>query len=404
MPNLSNYKPNEFGALSGVRIIDLSRLICGNVMTMVLGDLGAEVWKIESQSGDPLREWHHNGISTYWKQLSRNKKSISINLRSSDGIILILKLIETASIIVENFRPGTLEKMGLSPEIIFKHNPKIIIVRISGWGQVGPYSSRPGFGTLIEGMCGLAAANGFPDREPVLPPGPISDTMAGYAAASAALAAFHHANTSGIGQIIDQSLFMPLFISQGPQSTNFKINGAIRERNSNAVQYSVPRGIFKTSDDQYVSLSASMDPMPQRVFKAIGKDELNLDPKYSTAKGRFENKKEILNMVANFIEKMTQKEVVSFFENAEVTIAPIYDISQIIEDPHFVESNMVVDLLDEEIGRISVAGFSNKLSETPSNFYYPAPKIGEHTKEILKSIGIEDEKFFELLNANIVYD
>jgi crotonobetainyl-CoA:carnitine CoA-transferase CaiB-like acyl-CoA transferase len=383
-----NFTPDEKGPLDGVRVLDLSRLVSGNTATMVLADLGAEVIKVEGAAGDSLRAWLRDGISTHWKMLGRNKKSLGLDLRRPGAIDVVKELVGKVSVLVENFRPGTLEKIGLSPETLLAINPGLVILRISGWGQVGPYRNRPGFGTLVEGMCGFAAANGFPDREPVLPPGPVADTMCGFAAASAALAALRHVEVSGgRGQVIDQSLFNPLFISQGPQAANYQLSGKVRPRDSNSAQYTVPRGLFKTADDNWVSLSASMEPMPQRVLEAIGKGHLNSDPRYNTMHARSERKDEILGWVADFIRQMTQTEAVAFFEARQVTVAPIYDISQIIEDSHFQQTEAVVDLPDDEMGHIPMFGIASQMDGTPAQFFRPAPRIGEHNDEVMDLLG-----------------
>lgn len=384
-----HFTPQETGPLNGVRVLDLSRLVSGNTATMLMADLGAEVIKVESSAGDTLRHWLRGPYATHWKMLGRSKKSLGLDLRKPGAVDIVKLLLPHMNILVENFRPGTLEKIGLSPETLLEINPALVIVRISGWGQRGPYRNRPGFGTLAEGMTGFAAANGFPDREPVLPPGPLADTMAGYSAATSALAALRHVEASGgKGQVIDQSLFMPLFISQGPQAANYKLTGKVRPRDSNSAQYTVPRGLFRTSDGEYVTLSASMEPMPQRVFEAIGKGHLNQDPNYNTMAARAERKDEILGWVAEFIGTMTQSEAVAFFEARDVTVAPIYDISHIVDDRHFQETEVVVDLPDAEMGEITMFGFANQLSGTPAQFFRPAPEIGEHNDEVLALIDL----------------
>ncbi|MDB6454932.1 CaiB/BaiF CoA transferase family protein [Falsirhodobacter sp. 20TX0035] len=384
------FTPVATGPLSGIRVLDLSRLVSGNTATFLLADLGAEVIKIEPAAGDTLRHWLRSGYSTHWKNLSRSKKSFGLDLRRPGAVEVLKRLVPQADMLVENFRPGTLEKIGLSPEVLLALNPRLVIVRISGWGQTGPYRNRPGFGTLAEGMTGFAAANGFPDREPVLPPGPLADTMAGYCAAVSALAALRHAQMpGGEGQVIDQSLFTPLFISQGPQAANYQLSGQVRPRDSNSAQYTVPRGLFRTGDGNYVTLSASMEPMPQRVFEAIGKGHLNQDPNYNTAAARTERKDEILGWVADFMATMTQAEAVAFFEARDVTVAPIYDISHIMDDPHFQETEVVVTLPDPEMGEIAMFGFANQLSRTPANYYRPAPSIGQDNDEVLSLIGMD---------------
>ena len=399
-----SFNPAAKGPLDGVRVIDLSRLVSGNTATMILADLGAEVIKIESPSGDTLRAWRRKGISTHWKMLGRNKKSLGLDLRRPGAVDVLKALVADAAILVENFRPGTLETIGLAPQVLWEINPALVVLRISAWGQTRVYRIRPGFGTLIEGMCGFAAANGFPDREPVLPPGPVADTMSGFTAAAAVLAALRHVEISGgKGQVIDQSLFNPLFISQGPQAANYHLTGTVRPRDSNSAQYTVPRGLFRTADDKWVSLSASMEPMPRRVFEAIGKGHLNADPNYNTAEARTARKDEILGWVAAFIRQMPQAEAVAFFEARDVTVAPIYDISQIVEDPHFQHTEAIVDLPDDEMGFITMFGFVNQLSGTPAEYFRPAPQIGEHNEEILGGLGLPASQLATLRESGALH-
>ncbi|PKO30166.1 MAG: hypothetical protein CVU36_09385 [Betaproteobacteria bacterium HGW-Betaproteobacteria-9] len=237
-----HFDPCARGPLHGVRVIDLSRLVSGNTLTMMLADYGAEVVKIEAPRGDSLRAWVKGGHSTDWKTLGRNKKSVGLDLRQPEGMALLKRLIAQASVLVENFRAGTLEAMGIGPDVLHELNPQLIIARITGFGQQGPYRTRPGFGTLIEGMCGMADLQGFPDRPPVLPPGPIADTCAGFCGAMAVLAALREVeHGNGRGQVIDQSLFTPLFMAMGAQAADYRATGRVRTRQSN-------NNLYQTND------------------------------------------------------------------------------------------------------------------------------------------------------------
>src|SRR5690349_11110988 len=223
-----DYTPQARGALDGVRVLDLSRLVAGNTLTQVLADFGAEVIKVEPPAGDTLRAWQTNGVPVTWKLYSRSKKSLCLELRKPEARELLMKLVPTAAIFVESFRPGILEKMGLGPDKLLERNPKLVVVRISGFGQEGPYSQRPGFGTLIEGMSGFASMNGFPDREPVLPPMYLADSVAGLYGSAAVLIALREVETNGgVGQVIDLPLFDPLFTVLGPQAANYRLTGKV---------------------------------------------------------------------------------------------------------------------------------------------------------------------------------
>jgi crotonobetainyl-CoA:carnitine CoA-transferase CaiB-like acyl-CoA transferase len=371
------FQPEATGPLKGLRVIDLSRLVSGNTLTMLLADLGAEVVKVEPPAGDNLRAWVKGGVSTDWKSLGRNKKSIGIDLRQPAGIELLKRLVPLADVLVENYRSGTLERMNIGPEVLHRLNPKLVIARITGFGQTGPYRARPGFGTLIEGMCGLADASGFPDRPPVLPPGPIADTCAGFCGAMSVLAAVREVETNGgQGQVIDQSLFNPLFVSLGAQAANYRATGTLRERQSN-------NNLYTTKDGKYVTYTASMEPMPQRMLQAIGKGAYNDIASYRGVAGRTNHGAEIRGWIQDFVGNMTQEDAVNFFDEKQISLAPVYNIAQILDDPHFQEVETVVELPDEDMGHVPMYGFVNALSGTPAQFFRCAPHIGEHNREVL---------------------
>ena len=221
-----DFEPDARPPLAGLRVLDLSRVVAGNMLSLMLGDFGAEVVKIETPEGDPLRDWLVNGIAANWKVYARNKKSVCLNLRKPEAKDILLELVESSAVFIENFRPGTLEKMGLGPEVLHARNPRLIIVRVTGWGQTGPYKHKPGFGTLAEGMSGFAALNGFEDREPVLPPMQLADCTAGSFGAFATLVALREVEVrGGKGQVIDVSLLEPVFASMGPQAAAYRASG-----------------------------------------------------------------------------------------------------------------------------------------------------------------------------------
>jgi crotonobetainyl-CoA:carnitine CoA-transferase CaiB-like acyl-CoA transferase len=391
------FTPDATGPLRGIRVIDLSRLVSGNTLTLVLADLGAEVVKVETPAGDNLRAWVKGGVSTDWKSLARNKKSIGIDLRQGAGMDLLKRLVTKADALVENYRSGTLEKMGIGPDVLLALNPRLVIARVTGFGQTGPYRHRPGFGTLIEGMCGLADATGFADRPPALPPGPIADTCAGYCGAMGVLAAIREVEVNGgVGQVVDQSLFNPLFIALGAQAANYRVTGQVRERQSN-------NNLYVTKDGKYVTYTASMEPMPQRMLEAIGKGSYNDIPSYRGVAGRTNHGAEIRGWIQDFIGVMTQDEAVRFFDEKEISLAPVYNISQILDDPHFQEAETVVELPDEDMGHVPMYGFVNTLSGTPPRFFRPAPAIGEHNREVLGWLELPQAEVEALETARIVH-
>ena len=393
------------GALSGVRVLDLSRLVAGNTLTGALADFGAEVIKVEPEAGDTLRAWRTKDVQVNWKLYARNKKSLALELRKPEARTLLLKLVDKADMFVESFRPDTLEKMGLGPEVLLARNPRLVIVRISGWGQTGPYRRRPGFGTLVEGISGFASFNGFEDREPVLPPMYMADSYAGLYGAIGAMIALREVEVNGgKGQVIDLPLLDPLFHVLGPQAASYRLTGKVKPRTGSRSTNSGPRNAYRCSDGAYVCLSASTQKMAERVFASIGRPELIEDPRYKTNANRVKNAADLDAIIGAFIARKTQAENVAFFEAAEVTIGPIYDISQILEDPHFIDRAVLADYPDKDMGTFPMHHVVPRLSGTPGQIGTPAPKLGEHNRALLAEVGVDDEAYAKLLADAAVYE
>ncbi|MGZ5124575.1 MAG: CaiB/BaiF CoA transferase family protein [Burkholderiales bacterium] len=397
------YDPGARGTLEGVRVLDLSRLVAGNTLTQVLGDFGAEVIKVEPPAGDTLRAWKVKGVQTNWKIYARNKKSLGLELRKKKARDLLLQLVSTAHILVESFRPGTLETMGLGPDVLLDKNPKLIIVRISGFGQDGPYRRRPGFGTLIEGMSGFASFNGFADREPVLPPMYLADTISGLYGSTAAMIALREVEQNGgRGQVIDLPLLDPLFAVLGPQAANYRLTGEVKPRTGSRSTNAGPRNVYLCKGGHYVCLSASTQKMAERVFRSIGRPELIDDPRYSTNAARVQHANDLDAIIGAFVRERTQAENVAFFEKEEVTIGPIYDISQIVEDPQVVERELLADYPDAEMDAFPMHHVVPRLSATPGSIRTPAPHLGEHNRLLLAELGISDAAYADLRADGIV--
>jgi crotonobetainyl-CoA:carnitine CoA-transferase CaiB-like acyl-CoA transferase len=394
-----NYSPEAKGPLQGMRVLDLSRLFAGNVLTQMLGDYGAEVIKVEPPAGDTLRAWKTKGVSTHWKIYARNKKSLCLELRKPEAREILLSLVPSAALFVESFRPGTLEAMGLAPEKLLEKNPKLVVVQISGWGQDGPYRRRPGFGSLIEGMSGFAAINGFGDREPVLPPLALADGFAGLCGASAALIALGAAEKTGQGQVVDLPLLDPLFAMLGPQAAAYRLTGKVTPRTGSRSTNTAPRNVYRCKDGLYVALSASTQKMAERTLRAVGRSELVDDPRYRTNAERVKNAAELDAIIGAFVAGRTQAENVAFFEQAEVTIGPIYDVAQIVEDPHFIEREILADYPDEEMGAFPMHHVVPRLLGTPGAIRSPAPRLGQHNRELL---GLDEKEYRQLLEKGIV--
>jgi len=391
--------------LDGVRVLDLSRVIAGNMVRLALADFGAEVIKIESAEGDALRDWQVGGVPANWKVYARNKKSVGLNLRKPEARELLLKLVATAQVFIENFRPGTLEKMGLGPDVLLARNPKLVVLRVSGWGQSGPFRHKPGFGTLIEGMSGYAAMNGFPDREPVLPPMQMADMYAGYIGAMSAMVALREVEVNaGRGQVIDLSLFDPMFQAMGPQAANYQVTRRVRQRTGSRSTTAAPRNAYRTQDDRWVSMSASTQKMTERLFRAIGRDDLNQNPRYKTNADRVRHAAELDAIIGEFIGRMTLTQALEFFDKAEVTVGPIYDISQLMDEPYIAEREILADYPDDQTGRIAMHCVVPRLGGTPGAIRKAAPVlVGEDNAEVLATIGLDAAELDRLTQSDVIY-
>lgn len=398
-----DYQPEAKGPLTGIRILDLSRLFAGNVLTQILGDYGAEVIKVEPPAGDTLRSWRTAGIETHWKIYARNKKSLCIDFRNDEARALLLDLAASADMFIESFRPGTLEEMGLGPAVLHERNPKLVVIRISGWGQTGPYRRRPGFGTLIEGLSGFASMNGFPDREPVLPPMYLADGIAGIYGASAAMIALRDVEqNNGKGQVIDLPLLDPLFAVLSPHAANHRLTGKVKQRTGSRSTNSAPRNAYRCKDGDYVALSASTQKMAERLFRAIGRPELIDDPRYSTNAERVRHAEDLDAIIGAFVAERTQAETVAFFEKAEVTIGPIYDIAQILEDDHVIDRELVADYPDADMDDLPMHHVVPRMSATPGSIRTPAPRLGEHNRDLLREVGVDDARYARLLGSGAI--
>ena len=390
--------------LDGVRILDLSRLVAGNALTHVLADFGAEVVKVERPGqGDDLRNWRVEGVSIHWKVYARNKKSITVNMRSERGRAILLDLVKTSQMLVENFLPGTLEQWELGPEVLHAANPKLVIVRISGWGQSGPDRSVPGFGSLVEARSGFAAMNGFADRPPVLPPLALADMVAGLYGAVAALVALRHCEVDqGKGQVVDLPLFDPLLSILGPQAALYELTGELPERLGSRSNLTAPRNSYRCRDGQFVALSASMQSMYERLMRTIGRPELIEDNRFLTNADRVQNNDQLDRVVAQFIESHDQYDVLQIFRDAGVTVGPVHDTLGMLNDPLVKENKVMVRLPDEDIDSVVMHNVAARLSETPGLIRSPAPTLGEHNSEILGDIGIDETELSTLGEQGVI--
>jgi len=387
------FDPAAQGALDALRVVDLSRLVAGNMLTKVLADHGADVMKVEPPGGDTLRAWKVKGVETSWKTLSRNKRSICLDLRSAEGIAIIRRLAAEADMLVESFRPGVLEEMGLAPDALLAANPRLVILRVSGWGQTGPFRHKPGFGTLVEGYSGFAAINGFADREPVLPPMFMADAYAGLYGASAAMIALWHAKATGQGQVVDLSLFEPIFTALEPQMANWRLTRTLKPRTGSRSTNTAPRNAYRTKDGGWVSLSTSTQGMFVKLLRSIGREDLVDDPRFRTNPDRLQHIEELDGIVRDAIACMTLEEALRKFDRDGVTIGPIMDVSQLDGDDYVAGREALIEVPDDEMpgGVLPMHGAVPRLSATPGILRRPAPKLGEHNEAVLEPLlGAED--------------
>ena len=387
--------------LENIKILDLSRLAAGNMVSHMFADFGADVVKVEKPGkGDDLRNWKINGISHWWAVYSRNKRSISIDLKKNEGLDLLKELVKKADVFIENFLPGTLEKWGIGPQQLNNLNKDLIILRISGWGQTGIFKNAPGFGSLVEGMSGFAAMTGEEKQAPLLPPLALADMVAGLTGFGAILMAIlaSKKNNTG-GQVIDLSLFEPFFSILGPWAASYKISGKIPARIGNRSNVAAPRGIYKTKDNKYVSLSASMQSMWEKLAQTIGSSDLIKDPRFLTNSDRLNNQDDLDKPISLFIKKYNREEVLNIFSKEGITVGPVLDISEIIEHPYIHDREVLIEHFNKEYGNILMHQAFPRLSKTPGKIRNSAPSLGDDTDFVLKEIGVS-EKQIQMLRKN----
>jgi len=385
---MQKFNPDARGPLDGVRVLDLSRLVAGNMLTAFLADFGADVIKVEREgSGDDLRNWREADHDIYWKVYGRNKRSLVLDLKSDHGLATLKKLVRHSQILVENFVPGGLEKMGLGPDLLLQLNPRLVIVRISGWGQTGPFSHKPGFGTLVEAMSGFAHLNGFPDKPPALPPLALADMIAGMYGAAGVLTALRVAERDGRGQVIDLSLFEPIFSTISSEAAKFKLTGEPTMRSGNQSSHTAPRNIYECRDGKYVALSGSMQSMAMRLFDTIGRPELKSDPRFKSNAARVANRDELDTIIGAFMRERSQAQNLALFESAGVTVGPVCSVADLMDHPFIRGRQAMVEVEDADMASVPMHNIIPRLSSSPGGFRRPAPRLGEHTHEILAELG-----------------
>lgn len=391
-------------ALAGVRVLELGSLIAGPYAAALLAQFGAEVIKVESpEGGDPLRQWRrlHDGTSLWWYSQSRNKKSVTLDLRQPEGAELARQLATSADIVIENFRPGTLEKWGLGWDALHALNPNLIMVRVSGYGQTGPYSQRPGFAAIAECMGGLRYTSGFPDRPPVRVGVSLGDTLASLYGTIGALMALHHRSNGGGGQFIDVALYESVFAIMESLVPEFSVQGFVRERSGASLPGIAPSNTYRCGDGLYVAIAGNGDAIFRRLMSAIGRTDLADDPALAGNAGRVAQVQRIDEAIGQWTGQHTLEQVLDVLEAAAVPAGRIYTAADIVADPHYLARGMIEPHTLPDGQPVSLPGVVPQLSATPGATRWIGPALGEHTDEVLGSLGLSAERIAELRQKGV---
>jgi crotonobetainyl-CoA:carnitine CoA-transferase CaiB-like acyl-CoA transferase len=405
-----NDHPDEarVGPLHGLRVLDISTVYAAPITAMLLGDFGADVIKVEHPRGDPARSHgaSKEGHGLWWKVISRNKRCVTLNLGAPEGQQILRELALDADVLVENFRPGVLEGWGLGPEQLHVLNPGLIMLRVTGFGQTGPYARRRAFGTLAEAMSGFAHQTGEEDGPPTLPPFGLADGVAGIAGALAVMTALYHRATregNERGQVIDLSLLEPLVGILGPGPTAFDQLGTVAGRQGNRSPNNAPRNAYLTSDDRWVAISASATSVAERVMRLVGRPDIVEQPWFSSAGERSRNGDLLDEAVAKWIAARPLSEVTEEFERVGAALAPIYDVEQLMNDPHVIARETITTVEDEDLGPMKMQNLMFRMLRTPGSIRFPGRRLGQDNEQFYReSLGLTDEYVAALRDKGVL--
>jgi crotonobetainyl-CoA:carnitine CoA-transferase CaiB-like acyl-CoA transferase len=391
---VTTQQPCRDGPLEEVRVLDLATILAGPLAAALLGDFGADVIKVEHPRGDPLRRHGHarDGHGLWWKQLARNKRCVTLDLSVPAGQRVMLELAARADVLIENFRPGVMERWGLGYDCLAARNPGLVMLRTTGFGQVGPYASRPGFGTLAESMSGFAAMTGEPGGPPTLPPFGLADGIAGLAGAFAVMNALYHRDArGGRGQVIDLAIIEPILMVLGAQAVVYDQLGVVPARTGNRTPNNAPRNTYRTRDGRWVAVSTSADTVAARVMRLVGHAEVIEAPWFASGAGRAEHGDELDELVGGWIAERDYREVTSAFEAAGAAVAPVYDIRQAMQDPQYRALRTFIDVPDEDLGPLRMQNLAFRMLGTPGRVRFPGRRLGQDNDEVYRELGLDPE-------------
>lgn len=386
--------------LQSIRVIDASTILAGPLCCQILGDFGADVVKVEHPGqGDAMRGHgpQKNGVPLWWKEVGRNKRTIGLDLGNSEGADVFKRLVSSADVVVENFRPGTLERWGIGPETLHGINPGLVIVRVTGFGQAGPYAHRPGFGTLAEAMSGFAHLTGPAEAPPTLPAFGLADSLCGIAASSATLMALRAREVlGGSGQVVDMSILEPIMMAVGPSPTAYQQLGLVGMRHGNRSQHNAPRNTYKTADQHWVAVSTSAQRVAERVMAMIGHPEVADEPWFANGRSRAQHADYLDKLLGDWIAERDRETVIAEFEKAGAAVAPVYNARDIVEDPHVRQTKMLVEVDDEDLGPLLMHNVMWRMSATPGKIRFTGRGLGADTDAILGEFGYSQSQIDSL--------
>jgi crotonobetainyl-CoA:carnitine CoA-transferase CaiB-like acyl-CoA transferase len=393
------------GPLESIRVLDAATLFAGPLVATFLGDFGADVIKIEHPRGDPIRTHGHtkNGIPLWWKMVGRNKRAITLNLSQPEGKDLFCQLAQQADVLIENFRPGTFERWGLGPDALLAANPRLIFLRTTAFGQFGPYSNRPGFGTIAESMSGFAAITGQSDGPPTLPPFGLADGIAGLAGAVATLLALYHRDArGGAGQVIDLAIIEPILTILGSQPTVYDQLGIVQERSGNRSVNNAPRNTYRTRDGHWVAISTSAQSIAERVLHLVGHPEVIAEPWFKSGAERAQHADLLDDYVGGWIAERDRDDVVQAFESAEAAVSPIYDAADVMRDAQYQALESIIAVPDEDLGQVKMQNVLFRMLGTPGKVRWPGRRLGQDNAAVFSDLGVSPERLADLQSRGIV--